>query len=591
MAGFVAAGGIAVGAYWLVDTDVQDDLGQRSPEAMSEIPALQLNEPDEKDPTQGTSASGEREDAKLEPDTAAQGNRDTGRRSTSDGTDETPDASTAEAGRVPPVAQPSEAKGGERQATLRSPADETKTENVPRSTQAEPPQNDGADTETATTTSRPVPPKRSSDRPETGLERQAMPDTDGTKDDAGQSEQAPRVEKSASERSRADASGSQPREKPDRAASGAAVSAEAGNTGATPPDAGSDVGSQGAEPSAPSALREAAEALANIETEENTAAEGGAETSQATREAPDSQTSADAGVGRAPTFDVVRVEPGGAAVIAGRAVPNSTVTVFEGDEAIGSADANEAGDFVILPTDRLSSGRSELTLAARTPSGARRESADAVILATPKIGGASGSSDKETETTPPRPLALKVPRKGSAGAEVLQAPAGASGSDKKMSRPALAIRVVQYTARGGLVVSGAATPDRRVVAKLDDKVIGRAKAEEGTGHWSIVHKSRVPPGLYTLSVHSQSDVGKVLDRVETPFASQPRVSGLDDSRVVVVQPGSNLWTIARRTYGEGVQYTTIYRANDDQIADPDLIYPGQVFVLPEENQPGDAATR
>ena len=49
----------------------------------------------------------------------------------------------------------------------------------------------------------------------------------------------------------------------------------------------------------------------------------------------------------------------------------------------------------------------------------------------------------------------------------------------------------------------------------------------------------------------------------------------------MVQPGNTLWRIARDTYGRGVQYTVIYGANKDQIRDPDLIYPGQIFTLPE----------
>ncbi len=49
---------------------------------------------------------------------------------------------------------------------------------------------------------------------------------------------------------------------------------------------------------------------------------------------------------------------------------------------------------------------------------------------------------------------------------------------------------------------------------------------------------------------------------------------------VVIQPGDNLWNIARALYGRGIRYTVIYEANRDQIRDPDLIYPGQVFTTP-----------
>ena len=50
--------------------------------------------------------------------------------------------------------------------------------------------------------------------------------------------------------------------------------------------------------------------------------------------------------------------------------------------------------------------------------------------------------------------------------------------------------------------------------------------------------------------------------------------------LIIVQPGNNLWNISRVIYGRGVRYTTIYDANRDQIRDPDLIYPGQVFRAP-----------
>ncbi len=52
---------------------------------------------------------------------------------------------------------------------------------------------------------------------------------------------------------------------------------------------------------------------------------------------------------------------------------------------------------------------------------------------------------------------------------------------------------------------------------------------------------------------------------------------------IVVQPGNSLWRLARRTYGEGLRYTVIYEANKDQIRDPNLIYPGQVFVVPKKS--------
>ncbi len=49
---------------------------------------------------------------------------------------------------------------------------------------------------------------------------------------------------------------------------------------------------------------------------------------------------------------------------------------------------------------------------------------------------------------------------------------------------------------------------------------------------------------------------------------------------VVVSRGDSLWRISRVTYGTGMRYAVVYRANHDQIQNPDRIYPGQIFVLP-----------
>ena len=50
---------------------------------------------------------------------------------------------------------------------------------------------------------------------------------------------------------------------------------------------------------------------------------------------------------------------------------------------------------------------------------------------------------------------------------------------------------------------------------------------------------------------------------------------------VTVQPGNNLCTLARERYGAGTMYTQIFIANRGQIKNPDLIYPGQIFSMPE----------
>ena len=47
-----------------------------------------------------------------------------------------------------------------------------------------------------------------------------------------------------------------------------------------------------------------------------------------------------------------------------------------------------------------------------------------------------------------------------------------------------------------------------------------------------------------------------------------------------VKRGDCLWNIAKRFYGNGAKYTTIYNANRSKIRNPNLIYPGQVLWIP-----------
>src|SRR3546814_375350 len=100
------------------------------------------------------------------------------------------------------------------------------------------------------------------------------------------------------------------------------------------------------------------------------------------------------------------------------------------------------------------------------------------------------------------------------------------------------------------------------------------------GRWSHAPADPVAEGLHALRVDQVDANGQVLARVETPFSREPVRVAQAGEAFFIVQPGNSLWRIARRTYGRGMQYAVIYQANQDQIRDPDLIYPGQVFELP-----------
>jgi nucleoid-associated protein YgaU len=91
--------------------------------------------------------------------------------------------------------------------------------------------------------------------------------------------------------------------------------------------------------------------------------------------------------------------------------------------------------------------------------------------------------------------------------------------------------------------------------------------------------------LHQLQIDQIESTGRVSAVLSLPFErADPSQISETIPGTIIVQPGASLWRIARRLYGEGWQYTLIYSQNQDQIRDPDLIYPGQVFAVPQKEQ-------
>lgn len=279
------------------------------------------------------------------------------------------------------------------------------------------------------------------------------------------------------------------------------------------------------------------------------------------------------GVADRPTFDIVRVNPQGDTVIAGRARPNSEITVLQGDKVIGRARADKRGEWVLVPQTPIAPGTHALTIVSRRADGTEVSSDQSVVVVVPERGkDVAGNPASGTSGS----LALAIPKDGKRAPVVLQTPGGIGDAQ-------LSLDAIDYGQAGGnLGLSGRAPPGVEVRVYLGNKFIGRATADE-KGIWRLNPGIDIAPGLYQMRVDRVDSAGKVTARVELPFSRAAPVSGLAAGTVVFVQPGNSLWRLARRSYGEGLRYTEIYQANKDQIRNPDLIYPGQVFVLPAVN--------
>lgn len=302
---------------------------------------------------------------------------------------------------------------------------------------------------------------------------------------------------------------------------------------------------------------------------------------------PEATTAAEA----PPTFDVVRVTPDGSALVAGTAAPGAEVTVYADAAPLASATADADGNFVAMFEAEPSAVPQALTL------GAGDLRSDETVMLLPEAPAAPASSDSAPAGGVPTPApapdaaeAADAPAPeiaaavvvGPEGVEVLPAP-GSGGR--------VALGSISYADAGAVTLAGVGTAGSTLRAYVDDRLAEEAAVGDD-GRWSLALDD-VAAGLYRLRIDQIGPDGRVGSRVETPFQRDfprprlPRPGGptapaaVPPGGTITVQPGGNLWTIAREHYGSGVLYTQIFTANRELIRDPELIYPGQIFAMPE----------
>jgi nucleoid-associated protein YgaU len=349
----------------------------------------------------------------------------------------------------------------------------------------------------------------------------------------------------------------------------------------------------------------------------------------------------------APSFDLVRVEPDGESVIAGRAAPGATIELLRGDQVHARAAADASGLFAIVPPP-LPPGSHQVALQSIAPDGTRQRSAQSVtvvitdaktrplvtltapdmptvVLSNPepptKVAEEPKPETKAAEAKPAEPQPAQPGPQQQAGV-ALPVPSPPAPPGQTAARAEIKIVTVEAE-EGKLFVSGLSSPGATVRLYLNESLIAPGGAG-GDGKVSFSIASGVKPGDYRIRLDDVDPVsGQVRSRAEVGFnvpvqvasvrpqapaspqganpSAQPSrevASALPEGQMAsagtivipnintaIVSRGDNLWRISQRVYGKGLRYTVIYGANQEQIRNPDLIYPGQVFVLPGEQGP------
>ncbi|MBM6594455.1 LysM peptidoglycan-binding domain-containing protein [Microvirga sp. BT291] len=327
-----------------------------------------------------------------------------------------------------------------------------------------------------------------------------------------------------------------------------------------------------------------------------------------------------------PSFDVVRVEKDGDSVIAGRAAPGATIELLRNDQVHARGVADASGLFAIVPPP-LPRGSHQIVLQSIAPDGTRqrsRENVTVVISGDARPLVALAAPDKPTVLlSNPEPPETKPT--GPVIAQPVPAPQNPAPATAQANAPRPEVKIVSVDAEEGgrLFVSGQAASGATVRLYLNESFIAPGGAG-GDGKVSFAIGRGVKPGDYRIRLDDVDPVsGNVKSRAEVGFIVPPVVASaqpsspsagvagqptpgeksatatplsqalptnqtasaestvvIPDINTAIVSRGDSLWRISRRIYGQGVRYTVIFGANQTQIRNPNKIYPGQVFVLP-----------
>ncbi|WP_170572425.1 LysM peptidoglycan-binding domain-containing protein [Ruegeria atlantica] len=327
----------------------------------------------------------------------------------------------------------------------------------------------------------------------------------------------------------------------------------------------------------------------------------------------------------APILDQIFVEPDGNAVLSGSAEPGAELSVLLDGAPVHSFTVDPSGqfaEFVTIPFSENARGlvieslgeqplRSDDYLIAALPEPEPEEvpvkSAHTVDTANTETGtdGVETGDSATVETADAteqhvqdqtaqdtvaeeQDQQVAILRSGEDGVELVQ------GADRQTQAPEqVALDTIGYSDAGEVELTGR-VPDGSVVRLyLDNQLVDDVPPADD-GKWRS-ELDGVEPGVYTLRVDEVAPDGTVVSRLETPFKREPlevlrAVETTDEPtpetdtppiRSVTVQKGDTLWAISRERFGDGILYVKLFEANRDAIRDPDLIYPGQIFTIPE----------
>ncbi|MEC8727212.1 MAG: LysM peptidoglycan-binding domain-containing protein [Pseudomonadota bacterium] len=290
------------------------------------------------------------------------------------------------------------------------------------------------------------------------------------------------------------------------------------------------------------------------------------------------------------SLDLVNVSPDGIVVLSGQATAGTHIEIYHGDRLIATAKVKAKGDWVAIPDEALAPGTYMLTVTAITEDGVVILSNHGVVLVIP-----------ENRDEAPLVALVPVDEAVQMQAELLQSPLTEDVDDSVISvtdspvitvdptvpadmvadpslPPKVTIRMIDALADNRMAVSGFRQGQGNIAVLIDQMPASVTISPEGyLAETDIPDKDQFP-----VKVTMTDDDDQLLASARIILSKAKLDESLSGNALVVVQKGDALWRIAYRTYGKGIRYVDIYSSNAGEIENPDLIYPDQIFIIPNQ---------
>ena len=251
------------------------------------------------------------------------------------------------------------------------------------------------------------------------------------------------------------------------------------------------------------------------------------------------------------TFDIVRLDKKGDVIIAGKTIPNIKVDILDGNEILASVFSDSNGDWVWISDNPLPEGIKRFNLKHFD---GKREffSHQNVIILREKNKYLSSKILKFSK---------------SSSLEIIN-------NNKKIL--GLSLDIAEYLDEDSLMLTGRTKPNAKVKLFFSDNFI-KDSTSDNRGVWKIELKNFEFTDN-NLIVTTEIEGQKI--KLKTKIFEKKIDPNFIFEKEVIVKNGNSLWRIARKTLGGGVYYSEIYKSNMKEIENPDLIFPGQVFNIP-----------